>query len=237
MPNTYFQFKQFTIHQEHCAMKVCTDACVLGAWFSTRIAPYSTVLDIGSGTGLLMMMLAQRSQAVINGIEIDADCYKQLQENISQNEWKERLTVFHGDVRSYTLPQQYDFIISNPPFFENDLQGNNTKEQVAKHSTQLTLNELIRIIDSHLKPGGSFGILLPYHRWEYFNQLATQANFYLTERLLVKQSPKHNYFRAILQYSKSPAATTAAIELTIQQEDRSYTTDFTALMKDYYLHL
>lgn len=238
MSNTYFQFKQFTIHQEHCAMKVCTDACILGAWFSNRIAHYTTILDIGSGTGLLMMMLAQRSQAVINGIEIDPDCYKQLQDNISQHEWKERLAVFHGDVRSYALPQQYDFIITNPPFFENDLQGNNTQEQVAKHSTQLTLNELIKVIDRNLKPGGGFGILLPYHRWEYFNQLATQGGFHLTERLFVKQSPKHPYFRAILQYNRNQdAAVASATELTIQQEDRTYTPAFTELMKDYYLYL
>ena len=98
-------------------MKVCTDACILGAWFSAKIARYSTVLDIGSGTGLLMMMLAQRSQAEIHGIEIDPTAYEQLKENTSQNDWQERLKVFAGDARSFHFPLKYDFIISNPPFF------------------------------------------------------------------------------------------------------------------------
>src|SRR5688500_12873682 len=97
MPNTYFKFKEFVIHQNQCAMKVCTDACILGAWFSAKIPNYSTVLDIGSGTGLLMMMLAQRSQAEIHGIEIDPAAYEQLKENTHQNDWSKRMKVFHGD--------------------------------------------------------------------------------------------------------------------------------------------
>ena len=94
MANPYFQFKHFTIHQDQCAMKVCTDACILGAWFSQKIADYSMILDIGSGTGLLMMMLAQGSESEIHGIEIDLPSFKQLKENISQNKWKDRLRVF-----------------------------------------------------------------------------------------------------------------------------------------------
>jgi tRNA1Val (adenine37-N6)-methyltransferase len=123
MSNTYFQFKQFTIHQDQCAMKVCTDACILGAWFAAKIPEYCTVLDIGSGTGLLMMMLAQRTRSEIYGIEIDLSSYKQLKENISQNKWKERLKVFPGDARTYSFASKYDFIIVNPPFFENDLES------------------------------------------------------------------------------------------------------------------
>ena len=115
-------------------MKVCTDACILGAWFADTIAQRSSVLDIGSGTGLLMMMLAQRSQTPIHGIEIDPAAYEQLRENTGQNGWKDRLTVFNGDVRTFSFPQQYDFIISNPPFFEDDLQSANNREQPASPS-------------------------------------------------------------------------------------------------------
>jgi Predicted O-methyltransferase len=237
MPNPYFQFKQFTIQQDQCAMKVCTDACILGAWFSAKIPEYSTVLDIGSGTGLLMMMLAQRSSAEIHGIEIDLDSYKQLKENISQNKWRERLKAFPGDVRTYAFPAKYNFIISNPPFFENDLASDKEREQVAKHSKTLTLDELITVIDKNLQPFGSFGVLLPYHRWAYFDKLAAAFGFFLTEKLFVKQSLRHGYFRAILHYSRRREQFAPGYELIIQKEDGAYTGEFVELLKDYYLYL
>ncbi|WP_207515606.1 tRNA1(Val) (adenine(37)-N6)-methyltransferase [Longitalea luteola] len=237
MPNSYFQFKQFTIHQNQCALKVCTDACILGAWFSAKIPQYATVLDIGSGTGLLMMMLAQRSQAEIHGIEIDLAAYRQAKENISQNAWAMRMKVFPGDARTFHFPLQYEFIISNPPFFEDDLQSTDDREQIAKHSKHLTLEELIQVIADNLQPHGAFGILLPYHRWEYFNTLATRYNFSLTEKLFVKQSPRHNHFRAILHYTRNQDHFAPTFELTIQQADGNYTPEFVELMKDYYLYL
>lgn len=237
MPNPYFKFKQFTIHQDQCAMKVCTDACILGAWFSAKIPEYATVLDIGSGTGLLMMMMAQRSHAEIHGIEIDLASFKQLKENISQNKWKERLKVFPGDARTYGFPMKYDFIITNPPFFEDDWQAEDERDQIAKHSKLLTLGELIPVISNNLQPHGAFGILLPYHRWEYFDKLASQQHFYLTEKLFIKQSLRHPYFRAILHYSRSREDFAPSFDLVIQKEDGSYTEDFIELLKDYYLYL
>jgi len=242
MANSYFQFKQFTIHQDQVAMKVCTDACILGAWFSAKIPQYTTVLDIGSGTGLLMMMLAQRSQAGIHGIEIDPTAYKQLKENTSQNVpivigREKRLKVFHGDARTFRFPLKYEFIISNPPFFEDDLQSASTLEQVAKHSKHLTLEELIKVIGSNLQPHGAFGILLPYHRWEYFDRLATSNNFSLTEKLFVRQSPKHPFFRAILHYARTADNFAPTFELTIKQQEGDYTPEFVELLKDYYLYL
>lgn len=237
MPNTYFRFKQFTIQQDRCAMKVCTDACILGAWFSDRIAGYSRVLDIGSGTGLLMLMLAQRSPAAIHGIEIEPNAYEQLKENISQNTWKERLSAFPGDARTYLFPLKYDFIITNPPFFENDLPGENEGEQVAKHSKSLTLDALIGVIDNNLQPRGAFGILLPWHRQAYFSQLAAARGFYVQEKLFVKQSLHHDYFRAILHFSRSRENFAPAHELVIQKEGGAYTDAFIELLKDYYLYL
>src|ERR1700722_5182147 len=103
MHNSYFRFKQFIIHQDQCAMKVCTDACILGAWFAEKIPSYSMVLDVGSGTGLLMLMLAQKNKAKISGIEIDLPSYKQLKENTGQSKWRERLKVFPGDVRTHVF--------------------------------------------------------------------------------------------------------------------------------------
>src|ERR1700751_1205435 len=101
MPNPYFQFKQFTIYQDQCAMKVCTDACILGAWFSQKAPSYARMLDIGSGTGLLMLMLAQRHKGEIRGIELDLAAFRQLKENIERSPWKEMLGAVPGDVRAY----------------------------------------------------------------------------------------------------------------------------------------
>ena len=237
MANPYFQFKQFTIQQDQCAMKVCTDACILGAWFAAKIPEYCTVLDVGSGTGLLMMMLAQRTRSEIYGIEIDLASYKQLKENINQNKWKERLKVFPGDARNYSFPSKYDFIIANPPFFENDLQSEADNEQVAKHSKMLTLDELLLVMDDNLEPNGTFGVLLPFHRWEYFDRMAIFKGFHLTEKLFVKQSPRHGFFRAILHYSRNHESFVPEEHLTIQKEDGAYTEDFKELMKEYYLYL
>lgn len=237
MANSYFQFKQFTIHQDQCAMKVCTDACILGAWFAAKIPDYYNVLDMGSGTGLLMMMVAQQSQAEVHGIEIDLAAYKQLKENVGQNGWKERLRVFPGDVRTYSFPRKYNFIISNPPFFENDLPSDADAEQVAKHSKLLKLEELVQAIDNNLDTEGSFGVLLPYHRWTYFHELATAQGFHLVENLLVKHTVKHSYFRSILHYSRHKENFAPEFELVIQKEEGGYTDDFTELLKPYYLYL
>ncbi|HUP11147.1 MAG TPA: methyltransferase [Niastella sp.] len=237
VPNTYFQFKQFTIHQEQVAMKVCTDACILGAWFSTKIQNYATVLDIGSGTGLLMMMLAQRSQAQIHGIEIDTAAYEQLQENASQNDWRKRLKVFSGDARGFPFPVKYDFIISNPPFFQNDLLSTHEGEQVAKHSKHLTLEALLEVIAANLQPHGAFGVLLPYHRWAEFHTLATQQQFFLAEKLTVRHSTKHAPFRSVLHYSRSQHSSAIDFDLNINRETGGYTPEFVELLKPYYLYL
>ncbi|MBS1918146.1 MAG: methyltransferase [Bacteroidetes bacterium] len=237
MPNSYFRFKQFTIHQDQCAMKVCTDSCILGAWFAAKIPSYSYVLDIGSGTGLLMLMLAQKNKAEINGIEIDLTAVKQLKQNIAASKWKERLKVFPGDVRSWSFSEKYDFIISNPPFYEGDLHSEYEQKNIAKHSTVLGFEDLLSAIDTSLKPSGSFGVLLPYHRAEAFEEMALKKNFFLMEKLLIKQTPAHDYFRAVLHFSRSNEDKFSSFELTIQNEKGNYTGEFVELMKDYYLYL
>ena len=219
-------------------MKVCTDACILGAWFAEKVPQYSTILDIGSGTGLLMMMLAQKSKAFIQGIELNISCFKQLKENIAQSKWKERLRACPGDVRSYVFPEKFDFIITNPPFYENDLQPHMEEDRVAKHSRELSLKELIDVIDRDLSTNGAFGILLPFDRWEYFNTLSEESHFYLREKLFVRHSTEHPFTRAILHYGRNKENYLPTFELNIRnKKGPGYTEEFTELMKDYYLYL
>ena len=237
MPNSYFQFKQFTIHQDQCAMKVCTDACILGAWFADKGLPESKVLDIGAGSGLLTLMLAQKVDAQFDAIEKDAPSFKQMKENIEQSKWKDTINAFMGDAITYVFPQLYDFIICNPPFYENDLKSGDTKKNLAKHDTGLTLECLIQVIDQNLAANGSFGILLPFHRTAPFEQLAFDKGFHLHEKLLVRQTPGHNFFRSILHFTRNNIHTGQTGELIIKQKDGNYSSAFTTLLKDYYLYL
>ena len=237
MSNNYFQFKQFIIYQDQCAMKVCTDACIFGAWFAEKIPSHSVVLDIGSGTGLLMLMLAQKNKSEIDGIELDLASYKQLKENISSSKWKENLKVFPGDVRTFAFPSKYDFIIVNPPFYEDDLLSPSSQKNVAMHSKALTLAQLIQVIDRNLASSGFFGILLPHHRSTYFEEIAAERNFQLQEKLLIRQTPHHPYFRCIMRFSKNKENFQVNADLTIQNETGEYTGEFVELMKDYYLYL
>ncbi|HEY4336642.1 MAG TPA: methyltransferase, partial [Puia sp.] len=157
MSNSYFQFRQFTVFQDQCAMKVCTDACILGAWFSEKAPAWSRVLDIGGGTGLLMLMLAQKHKGEIQGIELDLSAFRQLQENIRQSPWKEMLNAVPGDARSFSFSGKFDFIITNPPFYEGDLAAGSEQANLARHSKELTLAELLPVIDKNLSLDGSFG--------------------------------------------------------------------------------
>ncbi len=238
MSNSWFQFKQFTVHQDQCAMKVCTDACILGAWFADKAPAYAQMLDIGSGTGLLMLMLAQKHKGEIRGIEIDLDAFRQLKDNIGKSPWRQRLTVYPGDIRSFTFPEKFDFIISNPPFYENDLPAAAPTANLARHSKELTLLELLEAFDTNLSHKGSFGVLLPYHRTAWFEEQATiKHGFTLREKLLVRQTPRHDFFRSILHFSRQKDNFIPVTELSIQDNAGVYTEDFIELMKDYYLTL
>ena len=237
MSNTYFQFKEFIVHQDQCAMKVCTDACILGAWFAEKIPSNSMVLDIGSGTGLLMLMLAQKNKSEIDGIEVDLPSFKQLKENISKSKWKDSLHAFPGDVRSFSFATKYDFIIVNPPFYEGDLVSSSEEKNIARHSRELTLEKLIEVIDNNLSAAGSFGILLPYHRALWFEAVALENNFYAHEKLHIRQTPAHHFFRSIMHFSRNKVNSGVTVELTIQDRKGEYTEEFVELLKDYYLYL
>lgn len=238
MANNYFKFKQFTIQQQNCAMKVCTDACLFGAYVADLVKTKSSahILDIGTGTGLLSLMLAQRVPALIDAVEIDAAASQQAKENFELSPWKERLTVFNTDVLHLESEKKYDCIISNPPFFENDLKSNDDSRNKAKHDTSLTLDQLLEIVKLYLDDQGNFAVLLPYHRMEYCIEAAEKRALYLHRKVLVKQTEKHDYFRAILIFNNNKTLLTEET-IVIKNQDDKYTFRFAELLKDYYLYL
>lgn len=241
MPNNYFQFKQFTIYQDRCALKVSTDSCIFGAWIAKKMAlssrHISGCLDIGAGSGLLMLMLAQQFQGMIDGIEIDAASCEQATENIAATKWFNRLRLFHNDVKLFAAPHRYDFIISNPPFYEGDLKSSNNRYNFAKHDDGLTLQDLLEVAERNLSDKGSFALLLPFHRAAWFEALAASYELFVHEKLLIRQSLQHPYFRAVLLLDRKNNGHIKNEELIIRRSPDLYSRGFIELLKDYYLHL
>lgn len=218
-------------------MKVCTDACIFGAVVSAQAAnnpPIKNVLDIGTGTGLLSLMMAQKKEAPIDAIEIDTSAFLQAAKNFKHSPWSKKLTILNTDVLEFYPEKKYDLIISNPPFYEGDLKSDNRKKNAAKHDTTLTLEKLLQAIDRCLSPGGSFAVLVPYHRINFFIELANTSGFFLNQQLLVQHTAMHPFFRGILFFSRNETAIQKQ-GLIIKNEMGTYTTAFTDLMKDYYL--
>jgi len=238
MANDYFKFKQFVIYQNKCAMKVCTDACLFGSIVSAKTnLIYDNILDIGAGTGLLSLMYAQKNpSSKIDAVEINYNAFSQAKENFSISKWNNRLKVFYSDINKFSPDKKYDFIITNPPFYENELLSFDDNKNIARHDTSLNLKELIRVIKIHLLPTGIFAILLPYHRILYFEKVAEENNLFLQEKIIIRQTPNHNFFRGILFFTfcKTEVKKT---ELNIKLDDGKYTDEFIKLMKDYYLKL
>lgn len=241
MANQFFRFKQFTVNQEDCAMKVCTDACLQGAytgWYVQEKGIESTkILDIGTGTGLLSLMLAQScSHAAITALELDIAAAGQAKRNFAAAPWVERMNVVVGDARTLSLDTKYDLIITNPPFYETDLKSPDQLRNQAMHATTLSYEDLLHIIDIHLAPHGVFSVLLPYKPFATFEVLATQKGFYPLKVLHVKQSVNHDKFRTIAIFSRTQTGRDEEV-MAIKEAGNDYTPAFKALLQPYYLYL
>lgn len=240
MANTYFQFKQFTVHQERTAMKVCTDACVFGAWVAAKMNPLHTAnapgLDIGTGTGLLSLMLAQQLSLKIDAVEMDKDAYEQSAGNFKDSPWVASLSAVHADIRSFSSTAgKYDLIISNPPFFENDLKASGRGRNLARHESLLDLRELFRIAALLLAHEGYFALLLPAHRKVQAEQLAAESGMHPCYIADIHQSMKHSAFRVMFIF-RNRAATASVEKIHIRNGDH-YSPEFVQLLQAYYLHL
>ena len=238
MANSYFQFKQFTIQQDKCAMKVCTDACVFGAFVAEYLASQkiNNCLDIGTGTGLLSLMLAQKNDMGMDTVEINTEAYLQAKENIENSIYKNKISIHNQNILEFDNKEKYDFIISNPPFYEGDLMSSQQNKNQAKHNESLTLPKLLQSIIRLLKDNGEFAVLLPFHRIIEFELLANDLNYFVQKEILMKQTPKHPYFRGIQIYSCTQLIKTTS-DLIIKDENNLYTNSFVELLKDYYLDL
>lgn len=223
-------------------MKVTTDACLFGSLTPTLSKEEGdlNVLDIGTGTGLLSLFYAQKNPKVkIDAIEIDSDAAAQAKENAAASPWKDRIHIYHGDARSYSFPHPYDLIISNPPFYQNELKSQDNKNNIARHSEELSLPELIRVIKENMAPEGQFFILLPYKRISEARLLLNKYFFEITQTILVRQSVLNDVFRIIIggKHGDHDLEDYKKIEIAICDGQQQYTPEFIELLKEYYLKL
>jgi tRNA1Val (adenine37-N6)-methyltransferase len=242
MANSFFQFKQFIIHQDRCGMKVTTDACLFGSLLPTSSGGEGEkkILEIGTGTGLLSLMYAQKNlSANIDAIEVDKEAYEQAKENFASSPWNNRINIIHGDVKTFPFEKNYDLIISNPPFYENELKSDNAKRNIALHNEGLLLEELLDTIKKNLKSDGRFYLLFPYKRNNEIDKLFTSKELAINHKAFVRQSTDHGYFRIIIAGTHQQEIETefSTSEISIWNNEQQYTAEFIALLKDYYLHL
>ena len=225
-------------------MKVTTDACLFGAWVaeedkSEKIIT-KNVLDIGTGTGLLSLIYAQKNLlAEIDAMEIDQDAYAQAKENAAASSFAERINVIHDDAKRFTFSKKYDCIISNPPFYEKEISSDNEKKNIAHHHLGLLFEELLGIIKGNLSSSGTFYLLLPFKRSEEIKKIILKEDLYVSKIVFVKQSTKHNYFRIMIagKLSQEDHPETLIEEISIWDDQQQYKKEFKELLKDYYLYL
>lgn len=237
MSDSVFHFKQFTIHQDRSAMKVGTDAVLLGSW----VSPPATgrFLDIGTGCGILALMLAQRSKASIDAIDIDEGSCSQARDNVVASPWPEQIHIFHESLQNYVNAphEKYDLIVSNPPYFVDAPKPSEEARSTARHTDHtLSFEELANALPLLLKPDGAFYVILPYKEGNDFREIATEKGLHCLEVLKVRTVSGKQVKRLMMRFSLSEGPFNEG-ELSIQLANGKYTQQYKELTKDYYLSL
>jgi len=233
-----FKFKQFAIRQDKAAMKVGTDGVLLGAWVNLNFNPQS-ILDIGTGTGLIALQMAQRSDAeILDAIELEPQAFEEAVDNFEQSDWGDRLYCYHSSLQDFAdeIDDTYDLIISNPPFFERDTQIENKGRSMARQNTTLTYSDLLKCSSKLLSEKGCCAFIIPYLEEQIFLNLALENNLYPQRITHVKGHKTALVKRSLIQLSRTksePILETLVIEISRHQ----YTEAYKNLVKDFYLKM
>ena len=233
-----FKFKHFAIDQDRCAMKIGTDSVLLGAWAALDANPYS-ILDIGAGTGVLALMLAQRSGSeLIDAIEIDDDAYEQCVDNFESSPWADRLFCYHASLEEFVneIDDTYDLIISNPPFYSDTYKSDNVQRDLARFVDAMPFRELIESVSKLLSPQGQFSVIIPFSEEKNFIVLASKEQLFPNRILRVKGAPHSEIKRSLIEFSFQKTSINPR-ELIIETSRHEYTEDYIALTKDFYLKM
>ena len=181
-------------------------------------------------------MVAQKSDAAIDAVELEENAFEQAKSNFGKSPWSERLHIINADVKHFNSNHRYDLIISNPPFFEEELRSPKEGVNLARHDSGLSLEELLSIVNAYLDTDGIFAVLLPYKRVTYFEEAAVKEGLYVFDKILVRQTPTHPPFRVLLLLQRRKMVISKE-EITIKNAEGNYNDEFSALLKDYYLNL
>ena len=233
-----FRFKQFSLNQDRCAMKVGTDGVLLGAWASLEKHPES-ILDIGAGTGVIALMMAQRSPSqTIDAIELDDHAYEQCTENFESSPWGDRMFCYHAGLDEFVdeWEDTYDLIVSNPPFYSEDVSSGDKSRDQARQNQSLPFDELLEGVSRLLSPKGIFSTIIPFKEEEAFLHLAAQLNLFPRRITRVKGNPTSETKRSLLEFVFN-ATETKIKALTIEIRRHEYTQEYVDLTKDFYLKM
>jgi tRNA1Val (adenine37-N6)-methyltransferase len=237
MSNPFFRFKQFTIRHDQCAMKVGTDGVLLGAW--AEVAACRTILDVGAGTGLIALMVAQRNEnAVIDGVEIDPDTYRQAAENVAASPFAQRVRMYQASFHDFacTTTQRYDLIISNPPYFVRSLKCPDDKRRLARHSDELSLAGLVAGSIPLLSPGGRLALILPFLQRDEPGHAALSRELHCVRRTEVSPVENAAPKRLLAEFSLlPPPAPVETGSLILEDARHQRTTAYYELTRDFYL--
>jgi len=237
MPNPYFQFKKFTVWHDKCAMKVGTDGVLLGIWATVFDESKTlSVIDVGTGTGLIAMIIAQRDgNAIIDAIDIDENACKQATVNIEKSPFKDRINVIHKSFVDYSTDKKYDLIISNPPFFKNSLKCPDQKRSMARHNDSLPLKHLIEQSMTMLSENGRIALILPVQQSEELDFIIATHRLFTVRRTDIVSVEGLKPKRFLIEISTKNITKEATDTLTLETKDRKRTQQYSELTKEFYL--
>jgi tRNA1Val (adenine37-N6)-methyltransferase len=235
MANNYFTFKQFTIRQDRCAMKVGTDGVLLGAWVNVKNA--DRILDVGTGTGLIAIMMAQRSAATIDAVEIDDQAFRQATENIASCPWKDRINIYNASFQHFAAINtiRYDRVVSNPPYFRNSLKPPVKSRSMARHDETFSYEGLLYHAARISTPEGRLAVIVPADEMDFLTYSASFQGLYLSRLLRVRPVAGKPYSRCLAEFTHKQTDVLQEDELTIREKGSSgFTARYKALTKEYY---
>ena len=235
MANGYFQFKHFTVHQQHCAMKVGTDGTLLGAWALASEDP-CRILDIGTGTGLIALMMAQRyPQAQVTALDIDEGAVRQAKENVSASPFADRIIVLKADVLTFEEEEKYDSIVCNPPFFVDSLTCPDPQRTEARHTVSLGYRQLMEAAFRLLNDDGRFSVIIPFDCCEKLESEAHLRGFFLSRVCNVQTTPSKVPKRYMIELTKQPVNEVDTTNGILESSPQIRSDWYRELTKEFYI--
>lgn len=235
MDNRPFFFKQFAMFHHQSTMRICTDAVLFAQW--VEVSPQDRVLDVGTGSGIIPMILAQKNAGEIEAVEIDRDSFEEAALNFKLSAWADKIKIFNEDVRNFADSnlEKYDLIVSNPPYYSSDVKPIREKKVMARHVSTLSFRDLILSAKNMMKENARFALVLPYTESRMFIEEAEKSGLYLYKEFLISPIEGKEANRVNMQFVKNRVTDIERELFTIRNKDYSYTDEYKAFLKDYYL--